>query len=147
MNRDAPATLNGKRIGVVIVDHGSKREESNAMLEQFGQLYTQTTGRGIVETAHMEIAAPSILDAVDKCVQRGATHVVIAPYFLSKGRHIQKDIPLLVQQAREVHPGMRIEVADPIGALCLHICKCSGGQWDAATPRVALWSCSGFQCV
>ena len=32
----------------------------------------------------MEIAPPSIADAVAKCVAGGATSVIIAPYFLSR---------------------------------------------------------------
>lgn len=32
----------------------------------------------------MEIAAPSIADAIAKCAAAGATDVIIAPYFLSR---------------------------------------------------------------
>lgn len=71
-------------IGVVIVDHGSKRETSNAMLHEFVALYRSTTGHAIVEPAHMELASPSIADAVTNCVEQGAKHVVVAPYFLSR---------------------------------------------------------------
>lgn len=100
---------------VVIVDHGSKKAESNEMLEQFGHLYAKTTNRSIVEVAHMEIAQPSILEAINSCVERGATHIVVAPYFLSRGRHVQKDIPALVEEAREKFPDIKIELADAIG--------------------------------
>jgi sirohydrochlorin ferrochelatase len=40
---------------------------------------------------------------------------VVAPYFLSKGRHIQDDIPALVAAAREQFPGVACSIADPIG--------------------------------
>lgn len=63
----------------------------------------------------MEIAEPTIQQAVDACVAAGATKVVIAPYFLSKGRHIQEDIPALVAEAQSQHPGIEIVIADPIG--------------------------------
>lgn len=71
-------------VGVVIVDHGSKRETSNAMLHEFVALYRATTGQTIVEPAHMELASPTIADAVANCVKQGAQHVVVAPYFLSR---------------------------------------------------------------
>lgn len=100
---------------VVVVDHGSRREASNRMLEEFVNLYRQTSGRQIVEGAHMEIAEPSIADAVRKCASAGATTIVVAPYFLSRGRHIQEDIPALVAAAQEQHPGVKCIVADPIG--------------------------------
>ena len=63
----------------------------------------------------MEIAEPSIADAVGKCASAGAKKIVIAPYFLSWGRHIQEDIPALVAAAQEQHPGIECVVADPIG--------------------------------
>lgn len=42
--------------------------------------------------------------------------VVVAPYFLSKGRHIQQDIPALVAAARkQLPPGVSCVIAEPIG--------------------------------
>eukprot|EP00873_Tetraselmis_striata_P002180 jgi/Tetstr1/422444/TSEL_013282.t1 len=102
-------------VAVVIVDHGSRRQASNEMLEQFGEVFQLCSDHKIVEIAHMEIAEPSIMQAVEKCVARGATEVVIAPYFLSRGRHIQTDIPALVEEAKEAFPGIKCTVADPIG--------------------------------
>lgn len=104
-----------ERVGVVIVDHGSKREASNAQLEQFVELYKRTSGRTIVEAAHMEIAPPNIEQAFEKCVAQGATKVVVGPYFLARGRHIQQDIPKLVEEAAQKFPGIQYRIAEPIG--------------------------------
>lgn len=54
--------------GIVIVDHGSRRKASNEMLLEFCQLYQQMTQHPIVEPAHMEIAEPSIAQAIGVCV-------------------------------------------------------------------------------
>lgn len=37
----------------------------------------------------MELAEPTIAQAVARCAAAGAQRVVIAPYFLSRGRHVQ----------------------------------------------------------
>ncbi|PNW83959.1 hypothetical protein CHLRE_04g214100v5 [Chlamydomonas reinhardtii] len=103
------------KVGVVIVDHGSRKRASNDMLHEFGALYGQLTGHDLVEVAHMEIAEPTIAQAVGRCAERGASTVVIAPYFLSRGRHIQEDIPALVREAQAEHPGLKCIIADPIG--------------------------------
>ena len=63
----------------------------------------------------MEIAEPTIADAVKKCVSAGASTIIVAPYFLSRGRHIQEDIPALVAAAQTQHPQVKCIVADPIG--------------------------------
>lgn len=102
-------------IGVVLVDHGSRRSASNEQLERFASLYASATGREVVEAAHMELAEPSIAEAFARCVERGASTVVVAPFFLSPGRHVQEDIPALAAEAAEAHPGIKYLVSAPIG--------------------------------
>lgn len=102
-------------IAVVIVDHGSRKKESNCMLVDFCDMYKRLTRTEIVEPAHMEIATPTIKQAIAKCVQQGAKKVMVVPYFLSRGRHVQVDIPQLVQEAQADHPDVPCVVSDPIG--------------------------------
>lgn len=101
--------------GVVIVDHGSRRAQSNEMLHLFVDLYKQKTGHPIVEPAHMELAEPSISSAFDRCVKQGAKRVIICPYFFFPGRHWDRDIPALSSQAAERHVGVPYLVTAPIG--------------------------------
>ncbi len=100
---------------MIIVDHGSKREQSNQMLMTFVQMFTQKTKCKIVEPAHMELAEPSIQTAFDKCVKRGAKRVIVMPYFLSPGKHWLQDIPAITKAAAEKHPGIGYMVGAPIG--------------------------------
>ncbi len=105
----------GPGVGIVIVDHGSRRAESNLMLEHFVELFRQTSRYRVVEPAHMELAEPSIETAFDRCIDRGATTVVVCPYFLLPGRHWDEDIPELTRAAAERHPGVKWMVTAPIG--------------------------------
>lgn len=102
-------------IGVVLVDHGSKLEAANAMLREVAELYRRATGTAVVEPAHMELAEPSIAQAFRRCVEQGATEVVIQPYFLSPGRHSTHDIPRLAAEAAREFPGVGYRVAEPLG--------------------------------
>ena len=63
----------------------------------------------------MELAEPSIGAAVAKCASEGYKKVVVAPYFLSRGRHITSDIPAMVAEAQRAHPEVSCVIADPIG--------------------------------
>ena len=65
----------------------------------------------------MEMAEPSIAQAYGKCVSRGAEHVVVYPFFLSQGRHVQDDIPQLVQEAAHQHPDVPFTITPPLGSL------------------------------
>ncbi|HEX5470849.1 MAG TPA: CbiX/SirB N-terminal domain-containing protein [Lacipirellulaceae bacterium] len=103
------------QLGVILVDHGSRRDESNAMLVDVVRDFARATGMPIVEPAHMELAEPSIATAFDRCVARGATTVVVFPYFLLPGRHWNDDIPRLAALASRNHPGVRYLVTAPFG--------------------------------
>jgi sirohydrochlorin ferrochelatase len=104
-----------QRIGVIVVDHGSRRDESNELLLQVAQQFADATGISIVEPAHMELAEPSIDTAFSRCVARGAAMVVVFPYFLLPGRHWNDDIPRLTAAAARKHLGVRYLVTAPFG--------------------------------
>jgi len=77
--------------------------------------FVNATQMPIVEPAHMELAEPSIATAFARCVERGATTVVVYPYFLLPGRHWNEDIPRLTAEAAKAHPGVRYLVTAPFG--------------------------------
>lgn len=101
--------------GIIIVDHGSRRAESNTMLEMAAQRFSQSSHYSVVEPAHMELAEPSIAQAFDRCVARGASEIIVFPYFLSPGRHWTQDIPSLASAAAQKHPGVRWMITAPFG--------------------------------
>jgi sirohydrochlorin ferrochelatase len=112
MNKPTP---NAETTAVIIVDHGSRRAESNAMLEVFVERFRARSSCVIVEPAHMELAEPSVAEAFDRCVDAGARRVVVIPYFLLPGRHWEQDIPRLAAEAASRHPGIEYLVGAPIG--------------------------------
>lgn len=112
---DGEFQVDPQHTAIIIVDHGSRRSESNAMLERFVEAFAAQSPYKIVEPAHMELAEPSIAAAFDKCVDRGARRVVVCPYFLLPGRHWAKDIPNLTAEAAAKHPGVAHMVTAPVG--------------------------------
>jgi len=102
-----------QQLGIILVDHGSRRAESNDMLLDVVRNFAESSGHSIVEPAHMELAEPSIATAFARCVERGATTVVVFPYFLLPGRHWNEDIPRLAAAAAGNHPGVRYLVTAP----------------------------------
>ncbi|CAL1358069.1 unnamed protein product [Linum trigynum] len=78
-------------------------------------MFKDKTGYAIVEPAHMELADPLIKDAFDICVQQGAKHVVVNPFFLFPGRHWHQDVPSLTVEAAKGHPSVSYLVTAPLG--------------------------------
>ena len=105
------------RSAIIIVDHGSRRAESNQMLEELARLFAQRFAQlhDVVEPAHMELAEPSIATAYDRCVARNAEQIVVCPFFLGPGKHWTQDIPRLAAEAAARHPGTRYHVTPTLG--------------------------------
>ena len=103
--------------GIIIVDHGSRRDESNVMLEEVASIFAQRFPEtyDIVEPAHKELAEPSIGSAYGKCVSRGATRIIVCPFFLGPGKHWTADIPRLAAEAAKMFPATEYHVAMPLG--------------------------------
>lgn len=102
---------------LIIVDHGSRRRESNEMLVEIAHLFhaRYASQYSFVEPAHMELCEPSIETAYANCVKRGATRIVVVPYFLSFGKHWTRDIPSLLSQAATPFPGTAYQLVEPLG--------------------------------
>jgi sirohydrochlorin ferrochelatase len=99
---------------VLLVDHGSRRPEANALLESLAQALRARVDHA-VEIAHLEAAPPDIAQGVDACVATGATEVVVLPCFLAPGNHASEDVPRLAREAAARHRGVRVRVAEPLG--------------------------------
>ena len=100
---------------ILLIDHGSRRAEANALLEDVANQVRRRAPESIVEVAHLEIAEPNIAEGIDACVKKGATQIVVHPYFLGPGRHTTEDIPEQVERAGKKHPNVRIGISEALG--------------------------------
>ncbi|EMS61947.1 Sirohydrochlorin ferrochelatase [Triticum urartu] len=62
-----------------------------------------------------ELAEPTIKEAFGKCVQQGASRIIVSPYFLSPGRHWKQDIPSLASEASKEHSSVPYIITAPLG--------------------------------
>ena len=104
---------------LILVAHGSRREASNQEVRELTDDLASRAGEqfGEVSCAFLELAEPSIPDAIEQALAAGAGEVVVLPYFLSAGRHVAEDIPGLVEQKRREHPLSTIRLAPYLGAV------------------------------
>lgn len=100
---------------IVVVDHGSRRDAANEMLDDVADMVRRRSSGVPVYSAHMELAKPSIADAFAGAVSNGASHIIVVPFFLSPGRHVTTDIPELAKEAAKSYVGVTYDVRPPIG--------------------------------
>ena len=102
--------------GILIVDHGSIRNEANDMLRSMADLIQTMAGPDVVvRYGHMELADPNIAAGFSSCVEAGATDVTVFPYMLSPGRHSTSDIPRMVADVARTFPHVSFSVTPAFG--------------------------------
>jgi sirohydrochlorin ferrochelatase len=102
--------------GVLVVGHGSRREEANEDVREAARRIAELGGFRLVEPAFLEIEHPNISEGFARLVQQGAREITVHPYFLSPGRHTRGDIPVEVEQAAKQHVGISYRITEPLSA-------------------------------
>ena len=85
---------------IILIDHGSRRPEAHQALLDLVKKFQEKTKTPLVIPAHMEIQKPTLLDAFEEAVRKGAQSVRVIPLFLFPGNHVETDIP---RQCEEAH--------------------------------------------
>lgn len=101
---------------ILLIDHGSRRDAANEMMDCMANLVQAMAGEGVIARyAHMELAEPSIEAGLRNCVEAGATEVICFPYMLSPGKHSTGDIPRMVAAAAKAYPALHVRVTNAFG--------------------------------
>ena len=98
--------------GIILFGHGSREPEWAQPLESIAR---ELSGQFVVELAYLERMKPTLDEAVDSAVAKGARRVRIVPVFLGAGGHIKEDLPKLAEAARARHAGIEIVLETAIG--------------------------------
>ncbi len=126
--------------GIIIVDHGSRRRESNQMLADVASRFAARFADAfdIVEPAHMELAEPTIATAYARCVAQGAVRILVCPFFLGPGKHWTEDIPRLTAEAARPFPQTHFHVTPTLGSDDLIL--------DLLRKRIGQCAQHGYDC-
>jgi sirohydrochlorin ferrochelatase len=96
------------KTGIIVFGHGSSVPSANEAVRIIANQAAQQAAWDLYETAFLE-CAPRLSDAVAALVNRGAEEILVLPYFLTLGIHLQRDLPLLVENlAREYNRPIRV---------------------------------------
>jgi sirohydrochlorin ferrochelatase len=103
------------RTALLLIAHGSRRPDANADLDHLvGQL--RERGRfPIVEASFLELVEPTVEEGAARCVEQGVERLVLVPYFLSAGVHVQRDLAALRDAVGRRYPRVEVRLAEPLG--------------------------------
>ena len=99
--------------GFVVFAHGSRIETANEAVREVAARMARS-GCHAVEPAFLELGQPDLAGAVERLMARGVVRIIVIPYFLTLGTHLQRDLPRLVADIARTQGGIDIEVTAPL---------------------------------
>ena len=100
---------------ILIVSHGSHSPKTKKEVEWLVHILKEKSSVPIFQYAFLEIEHPSIPDGIDRCIERGATEVIVLLNFLNSGKHVDSDIPKIVSLAQLKYPHIQFQITRPVG--------------------------------
>jgi sirohydrochlorin ferrochelatase len=100
--------------GIVVFAHGSRIESANEAVRAAAEQLARAGGYEHVRAAVLELGKPDLTGAISDLAKAGARTVIIVPYFLTMGLHLERDLPRLVREAGAAVPGVELTLTPPL---------------------------------
>lgn len=100
---------------VLLIAHGSRHAPANEDLFLLVDRLARDGQYPIIEPAFLELAEPGIPEGGARCVERGATLVLMVPYFLSAGVHLLRDLTAAREALAVQFPSIPFRLGPPLG--------------------------------
>jgi sirohydrochlorin cobaltochelatase len=106
---------NASKRAIVLFAHGARDPLWAEPFELLAQRLRTLRPDCEVRLAFLELMSPSLPDCVAELAAQGMHHITIVPAFMSRGAHLRRDLPQIVEGARTQHPEVEIAVTDALG--------------------------------
>jgi sirohydrochlorin ferrochelatase len=100
--------------GIVVFAHGSRIESANQAVRAVAAELARAGGFDRVEAAFLELGQPDLESAVALLAAEGVRRIVIIPYFLTLGMHLERDLPAIVRRIAQAHTGLDLVTTLPL---------------------------------
>jgi sirohydrochlorin ferrochelatase len=99
--------------GIIIFAHGSRIESANQAVRLVAAALERSAGIRVAP-AFLELGEPDLETAASRLAGLGVTRLVIVPYFLTLGIHMERDLPRIAERISMNHKGLEIRIAPPL---------------------------------
>lgn len=101
--------------GVILLGHGSRREEANDEIRQIATMVQEADQKGTYEVAFLSFGEPHLAAAAEELIAKGCEKIIVMPMFLVTGNHIKRDIPSKILLQKTTHPNIKFVLAQHFG--------------------------------
>lgn len=113
---DKPSTDEAlERTAVILLGHGSRAAGAAGDMEKVVARLKEDPRYDVVDICQMSGLGEHFPEVFDRCVGRGATKIVVVPYFLHFGVHLRQDVPAMMMEKAEQHPHVKLILGKHIG--------------------------------
>jgi sirohydrochlorin ferrochelatase len=107
--------MNPEKEAIILFGHGSRIPGAGEGMEQVAARIRDKLGPGIIEICYMSRLGPHFPEIFESCVARGATKIIVMPYFLHSGLHLMEDIPDLLRDKAGKYPHVKLVLGKNLG--------------------------------
>ncbi|MGC8602117.1 MAG: sirohydrochlorin chelatase [Desulfomonilaceae bacterium] len=100
---------------IILMGHGSRVPDAGKHMEKVALGLRAKYGYSIVEICYMSRLGPHFPEICEKCIDQGATEIVVIPYFLHDGLHLVLDIPEMMQKIAASYPNVKLVLGKNLG--------------------------------
>ncbi len=102
--------------GILILAHGSREKSTQNTLNQIVD-YLKADFKGYeIESSYLQFSDNNLENGLNSLKAKGATEIVVIPYFLFSGVHIREDIPEEIKCYTAKNPDIKISMGETLGA-------------------------------
>ena len=100
--------------GLIVFAHGSRIESANEGVRVVAGELARLGSFRHVQPAFLELGEPDLAAAVARLAALGIRRILVLPYLLTLGLHLERDLPRLVADAAARFPHLQIQVTPPL---------------------------------
>ena len=122
---------------LILFAHGARDPQWSQPFERVAEQVRALHPGTMVRLAFLEFMAPNLVTAGNTLVAAGCTAVDVVPLFLGAGGHVRKDLPVLLAQLQEAHPGVQFTLRPAVGEAPALVDAMAAVALDATRPEIA----------
>jgi sirohydrochlorin cobaltochelatase len=100
---------------LVLFAHGARDPEWSVPFRNLQRRIAARCPAVTVELAFLELMPPLLSDVLEHLATAGHVRITIAPVFMAQGGHLKQDLPRLIDEVHQRHPGVALDLLPPVG--------------------------------
>jgi sirohydrochlorin cobaltochelatase len=103
--------------GLILFAHGARDPRWAGPFEAVAEAVRAARPGLPVRLAFLEFMRPTLPAAGAELAAAGCDRITVLPMFLGAGGHVRNDLPLLLDELRQAHPGLGVTLQPAIGEI------------------------------